>query len=164
MSFEENKANIRLYLVFILVLSIIRILIISENTAIKEPLNGFTLLHFMVGLTTAIIFNNPLVALILIVGFELWEIIFCFRFTICFPSEVGADTLNDIIYGYLGYLIGLMIFKPKQSDTDFKNQLIEGIVITFTTLLLLWISSELLFILINGNLERFFEWIDRIGL
>ncbi len=144
MAFTENKANLKLYLVFLVVISVIRVIIAQETVSSRDPLNSFTVLHFFSGFTVGILFNNPLVALIAVLGMEIWEIVFCFNIGWCFPSEVAGDTLNDIVYGFLGYLIGVMVFKPNPIEGEFPKQLLEGFIIFTTTLLLMFVFSEVL--------------------
>ena len=150
MAFEENKANLKLYLVFLVFISIIRVIIAQETVSARDPLNSFTVLHFFSGFTVGILFNNPLVALIAILAMEIWEIIFCFNIGWCFPSEVAGDTLNDIVYGFLGYLIGVMLFKPNPIEGKFEKQLLDGFIIFTVTVLLMFTLSEVLeFLLLN---------------
>lgn len=151
MAFEENKANLRLYFVFIVVIAIIRVIITQETVSSRDPLNSFTVLHFFTGFTGGILFNNPLVAFIAILAMEVWEIVFCFNIGWCFPSEVAGDTLNDIVYGFLGYLIGIITFKPKEIEGNFSKQLMEGFIIFVVTLLLMLTLSEVIEFFVFSN-------------
>lgn len=158
MAFEQNKTNLRSYLVFLVFISFIRVLIDQSKPLSREPLNSFTVLHFFSAFTVGIVFNNPLIAFLIIVAFEVWEIVVCFNLGFCFPSEVSTDTINDIAYGFLGYLIGVITFKSKPMESDFKEQFINGFIIFLITMTVMFLLSEFIFFLIlGGSFERIID-------
>ena len=76
----------------------------------------WSIVHFFSGFCLGIFRFNPILALIIIVGFEIIE-----PFIIGFKAETLIDKIWDVIFGMMGYFIAILMFGKRQRGLKWKG-------------------------------------------
>jgi hypothetical protein len=92
-----------------------------QDTELKPPINFWTIAHFATGFTVGFLGMSPKYAIIIVILWEVVEQGLLVPFGIVGPAELLLDSIIDIIFGLIGYGIGLFIHS-KVKDTDWYKR------------------------------------------
>ena len=88
-----------------------------QEPEVKPAINFWTIAHFATGFTVGFLGMSPKYAIIIVVLWEVVEQGLLVPLGICYPPETLLDSIVDIIFGLIGYGIGLFVHsRVKDSD------------------------------------------------